>query len=327
MYNLIKPFLFAFDPEDIHRITFKILPHIPKKIKNFYKIEDEKLNRNLFGINFPNPIGLAAGLDKNGEVYNHLSDFGFGFIEIGTITPMKQHGNEKPRLYRLLKDEALINRMGFNNHGVYKLIDNINKNGKNDIILGINVGKNKSTDNKNAYIDYIYCMTKLEDYADYFTINISSPNTPNLRDLQKPKELKNLLLRISDALIKKPVLLKVSPDINNKELEDIVKSSEGLIDGFVATNTTIYKNDINKKYRSYQGGLSGKPVKEASTKVIKVLNTLTDLPIIGSGGIMNEYDAIEKIESGADLIQIYTGLIYKGPKLIKDINKKILSNF
>lgn len=327
MYNLIKPFLFAFDPEDIHRITFKILPHIPKKIKNFYKIEDEKLNRNLFGINFPNPIGLAAGLDKNGEVYNHLSDFGFGFIEIGTITPMKQHGNEKPRLYRLLKDEALINRMGFNNHGVYKLIDNINKNGKNDIILGINVGKNKSTDNKNAYIDYIYCMTKLEDYADYFTINISSPNTPNLRDLQKPKELKNLLLRISDALIKKPVLLKVSPDINNKELEDIVKSSEGLIDGFVATNTTIYKNDINKKYRSYQGGLSGKPVKEASTKVIKVLNTLTDLPIIGSGGIMNEYDAIEKIEAGADLIQIYTGLIYKGPKLIKDINKKILSNF
>lgn len=195
---------------------------------------------------------------------------------------------------------------------------------KNKSILGINVGKNKLTENKNAYIDYIYCISKLEKYADYFTINISSPNTPNLRELQKPEDLKNLLLHIVDyTMTEKPLILKISPDINNKELEDIVKASEGLIDGFIATNTTIDRDNIDKKYKSLAGGLSGLPLRDKSTDVIHMLNKLTELPIIGSGGIISVEDANEKIDAGADLIQIYTGFIYKGPKLIKDINESL----
>lgn len=323
MYNLIKPILFSFDPEDIHKISFKLIPLVPKRIKNIYKVENEKLNREFFGIKFPNPVGLAAGLDKDGVIYDHLSEFGFGFIEIGTVTPLKQIGNEKPRLHRLVRENALINRMGFNNKGIYNMINNLDKK-INKPILGINVGKNKLTDNKTAHVDYSYCISKLDHYADYFTINISSPNTPNLRELQKPEELRNLLLQIVDyTMTQKPILLKISPDINNKELEDIVKASEDLIDGYVATNTTVDRDKI-KGYNSCSGGLSGAPLREKSTAVIHMLNKLTNLPIIGSGGIMSVEDAIEKIDAGADLIQIYTGFIFEGPKLIKDINKKLI---
>lgn len=323
MYNLIKPILFSFDPEDIHKISFKLIPLVPKRIKNIYKVENDKLNREFFGIKFPNPVGLAAGLDKDGVIYDHLSEFGFGFIEIGTVTPLKQIGNEKPRLHRLVRENALINRMGFNNKGIYNMINNLDKK-INKPILGINVGKNKLTDNKTAHVDYSYCISKLDHYADYFTINISSPNTPNLRELQKPEELRNLLLQIVDhTMTQKPILLKISPDINNKELEDIVKASEDLIDGYVATNTTVDRDKI-KGYNSCSGGLSGAPLREKSTAVIHMLNKLTNLPIIGSGGIMSVEDAIEKIDAGADLIQIYTGFIFEGPKLIKDINKKLI---
>lgn len=323
MYNLIKPILFSFDPEDIHKISFKLIPLVPKRIKNIYKVENEKLNREFFGIKFPNPVGLAAGLDKDGVIYDHLSEFGFGFIEIGTVTPLKQIGNEKPRLHRLVRENALINRMGFNNKGIYNMINNLDKK-INKPILGINVGKNKLTDNKTAHVDYSYCISKLDHYADYFTINISSPNTPNLRELQKPEELRNLLLQIVDhTMTEKPILLKISPDINNKELEDIVKASEDLVDGYVATNTTVDRDKI-KGYNSCSGGLSGAPLREKSTAVIHMLNKLTNLPIIGSGGIMSVEDAIEKIDAGADLIQIYTGFIFEGPKLIKDINKKLI---
>lgn len=323
MYNLIKPILFSFDPEDIHKISFKLIPLVPKRIKNIYKVENDKLNREFFGIKFPNPVGLAAGLDKDGVIYDHLSEFGFGFIEIGTVTPLKQIGNEKPRLHRLVRENALINRMGFNNKGIYNMINNLDKK-INKPILGINVGKNKLTDNKTAHVDYSYCISKLEHYADYFTINISSPNTPNLRELQKPEELRNLLLQIVDhTMTEKPILLKISPDINNKELEDIVKASEDLVDGYVATNTTVDRDKI-KGYNSCSGGLSGAPLREKSTAVIHMLNKLTNLPIIGSGGIMSVEDAIEKIDAGADLIQIYTGFIFEGPKLIKDINKKLI---
>lgn len=323
MYNLIKPILFSFDPEDIHKISFKLIPLIPKIIKNIYKVENDKLNREFFGIKFPNPVGLAAGLDKDGVIYDHLSDFGFGFVEIGTVTPMKQMGNEKPRLHRLVKEKALINRMGFNNRGIYNMVNNLEKK-INKPVLGINIGKNKFTENKNAYIDYVYCISKLENYVDYFTINISSPNTPNLRDLQKPEDLKKLLLQISDTATEKPILLKISPDLNNKELEDIVKASEGLVNGFIATNTTIDRDKIPYKYKSYIGGLSGEPLREKSTALIKMLNNLTDLPIIGSGGIMSAEDALEKMDAGADLIQIYTGFIFNGPKLIKDINELLI---
>lgn len=325
MYNLIKPILFSFDPEDIHKISFKLIPLIPKSIKKIYSIEDEKLNREFFGVKFKNPIGIAAGFDKDGVIYDHLSDFGFGFVEVGTVTPLKQLGNEKPRLHRLIKENALINRMGFNNKGIYNMIKNLDKK-INRPILGINIGKNKLTNNKTAYVDYAYCVAKLEQYADYFTINISSPNTPDLRELQKPEELKNLLLHIiDDTMTEKPILIKISPDLNNKELEDIVKASEGLINGFVATNTTMDRDKIPNKYKSYIGGLSGTPLKEKSTNVIYMLNKLTNLPIIGSGGIMTASDALEKIDAGADLIQIYTGFIYNGPQLLKDINRKIIS--
>jgi dihydroorotate dehydrogenase len=237
---------------------------------------------------------------------------------------MKQKGNEKPRLYRLVKENALINRMGFNNLGLYNLINNIENRNKN-IILGANIGKNKFTENKNAYIDYSYCISKLEHYVDYFTINISSPNTPDLRELQKPEDLRKLLLYISDTMTEKPILLKISPDINNRELEDIVKASDDLINGYVATNTTTDRDKI-KGYKSCSGGLSGLPLKEKSTAVIQMLNKLTDLPIIGSGGIISAEDALEKIDAGADLVQIYTGFIFKGPQLIKDINKKLINN-
>lgn len=324
MYNLIKPILFSFDPESIHSLTFKALPLIPDKIKNLYKVEDAKLEREFFGIKFPNPVGLAAGLDKDGVVFEELSKFGFGFIEIGTITPMKQSGNEKPRIFRIIKENALINRMGFNNLGIYNLVDNLQNRNKN-IVLGANIGKNKLTENKSAYIDYCYCISKLENYVDYFTINVSSPNTPDLRDLQKPEGLRKLLLHISDTGTEKPILLKISPDISIKELNQIVEASENLVNGFVATNTTVDRNNIDKKYRSLVGGLSGSPLKEKSTSIIYQLNRLTNLPIIGSGGIISADDAIEKISAGADLVQIYTGFIYKGPKLIKDINKKLLT--
>lgn len=323
MYNLIKPILFSFDPEDIHKISFKLIPIIPKAIKKMYSIEDKRLNREFFGIKFPNPVGLAAGLDKDGVIYDHLADFGFGFVEIGTVTPLKQLGNEKPRLHRLVKENALINRMGFNNKGIYNMINNLDKK-TNKPILGINIGKNKLTNNKTAHVDYTYCISKLNQYADYFTINVSSPNTPDLRELQKPEELKNLLLHIvDDTMTEKPILLKISPDINNRELEDIVRASEGLINGFVATNTTVDRDQI-KGYKSCPGGLSGTPLKEKSTAVIYMLNKLTDLPIIGSGGIMTAEDANEKIDAGADLIQIYTGFIFNGPKLIKEINNSLL---
>ena len=341
MYKvLIKPILFLFDPEKVHYFVFNSLrfwmkvPGIKGIIRSSYQLKNEKLKRELFGITFDNPVGLAAGFDKNAVLFNELSHFGFGFIEIGTLTPQPQEGNPKKRLFRLPKDEAIINRMGFNNEGVEAAIERL-KNRKEKIIIGGNIGKNKVTPNEEAISDYEICFNALFPYVDYFVVNVSSPNTPNLRALQDKEPLTALLSRLmqlnKDKDAPKPILLKIAPDLTNEQLDDIidiVKSTN--IDGVIATNTTIsrdnLKTDKNTVDTIGNGGVSGKPVSSRSTEVIKYLADKSNkaFPIIGVGGIHSADDAIEKLNAGADLVQIYTGFIYEGPSLVKKINKEIL---
>ncbi len=341
MYKvLIKPILFLFDPEKVHYFVFNSLrfwmkvPGIKGIIRSSYQLKNEKLKRELFGITFDNPVGLAAGFDKNAVLFNELSHFGFGFIEIGTLTPQPQEGNPKKRLFRLPKDEAIINRMGFNNEGVEAAIERL-KNRKEKIIIGGNIGKNKVTPNEEAISDYEICFNALFPYVDYFVVNVSSPNTPNLRALQDKEPLTALLSRLmqlnKEKDAPKPILLKIAPDLTNEQLDDIidiVKSTN--IDGVIATNTTIsrdnLKTDKNTVDTIGNGGVSGKPVSSRSTEVIKYLADKSNkaFPIIGVGGIHSADDAIEKLNAGADLVQIYTGFIYEGPSLVKKINKEIL---
>ncbi len=341
MYKfLIRPILFCFSPENIHNFVFFILkmaskiPYISNFLKFFFHIKDKKLEKEIMGIKFPNPVGLAAGLDKDAEAFDILSHLGFGFIEIGTLTPKAQDGNQKPRCFRLKNDKALINRMGFNNLGIEKAIKNL-KNKKSNLIVGGNIGKNKVTKNEDAIKDYIFSFEKLFDFVDYFVINISSPNTPNLRKLQSKEPLENLLSEIQKRNLKKskpkPILLKISPDLSFPEIDDIIEIIfHTKIDGIVATNTTISRENLSyskEKINNFgNGGLSGKPLKDRSTEIIRYIakKSKKKFVIIGVGGIMTEKDAIEKLEAGADLIQIYTGFIYEGVNLIKKINKKIL---
>lgn len=300
-----------------------------------YSVQNPKLERKLFGITFPNPVGLAAGFDKNASMYNDLAYCGFGFIEIGTITPLSQPGNDKPRLFRLKKDKAIINRMGFNNGGVELAVENL-KRRKTNVIIGGNIGKNKITANEDATSDYVKAFEGLFQYVDYFVVNVSSPNTPNLRALQEKEPLMDLLQSLQDVNSlkskRKPILLKIAPDLTNEQLDDIIDIVNIVkLDGVIATNTTISREglvtDNNKVNSIGAGGLSGKPLKKRSTEVIKYLSEKSgkSFPIIGVGGIHSPEDAIEKIKAGADLIQLYTGFIYEGPNLIKKINKKILA--
>ena len=343
MYKyLIKPFLFFFSPETAHSLVFSVLsfinkiPGISAIIRSIYLIKDKRLERTVFGITFPNPVGLGAGFDKDGKYIDELSNLGFGFIEIGTVTPVGQPGNEKPRCFRLPEDEALINKMGFNNEGVDSMVDRL-KNRKPGIIVGGNIGKNKITANENAVNDYDICFNALHDYVDYFVVNVSSPNTPNLRQLQEKEPLTKLLLHLKSLNNQKknpkPILLKIAPDLTNEQLDDIIEIViQTKIDGVVATNTTISREGLTTNEAtviSYgMGGLSGKPLTKRSTEVIKYLSTKSNkaFPIIGVGGIHSPENAIEKLNAGADLIQIYTGFIYEGPSLIKKINKRILSD-
>ena len=299
-----------------------------------FNFDDPSLVRNVFGIEFKNPIGLAAGFDKDANLIDIFNDFGFGFIEIGTLTPKAQPGNPKPRLFRLIEDQALINRMGFNNKGTEKAIHKL-KSKKSRIIVGGNIGKNKTTPNENAAQDYLYCLNELYDYVDYFVVNISSPNTPDLRDLQSKEPLQELLKVLQEEINKKPhkkpLLLKIAPDLTDNHLIDIVDTINSLaLDGIVATNTTISREGLKTDYKKLEkidnGGLSGQPLRERSTEIIRFLKERLnrDIPIIGVGGIMNAKDAIEKIEAGATLIQVYTGFIYEGPALIKSINKALV---
>jgi dihydroorotate dehydrogenase len=292
-------------------------------------VNDKRLETEVFGLKFKNPVGLAAGFDKDAKLYSELSNFGFGFIEIGTLTPKPQDGNPKKRLFRLKKDNAIINRMGFNNGGVDEAIVRLKKN--KNVLIGGNIGKNKLTPNENAVDDYIICFEKLFDYVDYFVVNVSSPNTPNLRELQEKEPLKKLLGTLENNKLQttnhKPILLKIAPDLTNEQLLDIIDIvNETKIAGVIATNTTISREGLQSENRIEVGGLSGKPLTTRSTEVIRFLSEKSNksFPIIGVGGIHSAQDAIDKLDAGASLVQLYTGFIYEGPKLVKDINKAIL---
>jgi dihydroorotate dehydrogenase len=339
MYRLLKTILFKIDPEKAHHLVFSLIWlafQIPGVRGIWYtnSVRSKKLERDLFGIRFKNPVGLAAGMDKNAKLINQWFFMGFGFVEIGTVTPKPQSGNDKPRLFRLEEDEALINRMGFNNDGADKIARRLRGKYTN-LIIGGNIGKNKNTPNENALDDYRICFEKLYDFVDYFVVNVSSPNTPGLRELQERGPLTHLLGELNNLNAtkpkRKPILLKIAPDLTNEQLNDIVSIViETGIDGIIATNTTISRENLKTESAVVQeigaGGLSGKPLKDRSTEVIRYLRKRAGegLPIIGVGGIHSAEDALEKLEAGADLVQIYSGFVYEGPGLINDINRKLL---
>lgn len=343
MYKLIiRPILFLFDPEAVHHFTFRFLklihriPLVPQLLKAIYKVDDKQLERELFGLRFKNPVGLAAGFDKDAKLYEELSSFGFGFIEIGTLTPKPQPGNDKKRLFRLKEDSGIVNRMGFNNGGVDEAVKRLKKN--KHVLIGGNIGKNKVTPNERAVDDYLSCFDALFDHVDYFVVNVSSPNTPNLRELQDKEPLTKLLKTLVEENIKKseagnarkakPILLKIAPDLTDSQLLDIIDIvHDTKIDGVIATNTTIAREGLKSENQKETGGLSGKPLTQRSTEVIRFLAEKSHhaFPIIGVGGIHSPEDALEKINAGASLVQLYTGFIYEGPSLVKRINKAILS--
>lgn len=337
--SLIRPILFLFDPEQVHHFTFNVLkikggfPGFKPLLSLLFSYENPKLKRTLFGIRFKNPVGLAAGFDKDAKLIDELSAFGFGFIEIGTLTPKPQPGNDKPRLFRLPQDQAIINRMGFNNGGVAEAVERLKKR-TSTVIVGGNIGKNKLTPNENAFDDYASCFEALYDHVDYFVINVSSPNTPGLRELQEKEPLRKLLSyvkNLSEAKAKpKPILLKIAPDLSLSQLDDVIEIlKETKTDGIIATNTTISREGLNTPSAVVEsigaGGLSGKPLAKRSTEVISYLRKQlgSSYPIIAVGGIMSPQDAIDKLRAGADLIQLYTGFIYEGPSIVKRINKAI----
>lgn len=342
MYKqIIRPILFLVDAERIHHLVFRLLktvgwlPGAKTVLSGVFDYRKSKISRDLFGIHFKNPVGLAAGFDKDARLIDELGSLGFGFIEIGTLTPKPQPGNDKPRLFRLPKDKALINRMGFNNEGVFAAVARLKKR-RSDVIVGGNIGKNKITPNEKAFDDYGICFEALYEYVDYFVVNVSSPNTPGLRELQEKEPLKQLLThvkRLSNAKAKpKPVLLKIAPDLTNEQLKDIVEILQVTkTDGVIATNTTISREGLTTSkeeiMRIANGGLSGAPLKQKSTDVIRFLRKELgpSYPIIGVGGIMTPEDALEKFDAGANLIQLYTGFIYEGPSLIKEINQRLAS--
>lgn len=340
MYKIVKPIFFSMDPETAHhRVTgglrsFSKIWGAKSLLKSLYTVNDSRLEREVFGLKFKNPVGLAAGFDKNAEYIAEMAGMGFGFIEIGTVTPRPQPGNDKPRMFRLVEDEALINRMGFNNQGADVAAGRLKQlKARKELIIGGNIGKNKMTPNEEAVNDYIYCFNALFDYVDYFVVNVSSPNTPGLRDLQEKEPLKKILNTLQELnntkAIQRPILLKIAPDLTDSQLDDIVEIvTETQIAGVIATNTTISRADLNSDATLVEeaGGVSGKPLTKRSTEVIRYLASRSNrsFPIIGVGGIHSAEDAIEKLEAGASLVQVYTGFIYEGPALISKICKGLL---
>lgn len=331
----IRPILFYFDPEKVHYFTFSLIrllskiPGFSSLFKSLYDTNDPRLETEVFGLKFRNPVGLAAGFDKDAKLYKELSNFGFGFIEIGTLTPEGQDGNPKNRLFRLKEDNAIINRMGFNNGGVQQAVERLKQN--KGVLIGGNIGKNKLTPNEDASADYETCFDALYDYVDYFAVNVSSPNTPNLRALQDKEPLTKLLQTLQNKNLakpkQKPILLKIAPDLTDEQLLDVIDIvKETKIAGVIATNTTIFREGLQSDNKTELGGLSGKPLTKRSTEVIRFLSEKSNkaFPIIGVGGIHSADDAIEKLEAGACLVQLYTGFIYEGPALVKAINRKIL---
>lgn len=343
MYKqIIRPVLFLFDPEKVHHFTFSFvkaihkIPFVPYILRSMYQINDKRLERNLFGLTFKNPVGLAAGFDKNAQLYNELANFGFGFIEIGTVTPKGQTGNPKKRLFRLKEDKGIINRMGFNNEGLKEAVKQLKKN-KGNVIIGGNIGKNTDTIAENYTSDYLTCFEGLHPYVDYFVLNVSCPNVGShakLEDADYLKELITAVQKINKTKAQpKPILLKIAPDLNTQQLDEIIELIlQTKIAGVIASNTSVNRTGLQTNKSKLQaignGGLSGKPIKDRSTSVIKYLadNSNKAFPIIGVGGVHSDKDALEKINAGADLVQVYTGFIYEGPKLIKRINKAILKD-
>ncbi|GAB3708352.1 quinone-dependent dihydroorotate dehydrogenase [Spirosoma flavus] len=351
MYKrIILPLLFRFDAETIHHTVtrflkfFLALPGLSSLFRSYYVVEDKRLIRNVFGITFPNPVGMAAGFDKNAELVSELSDLGFGFVEIGTVTPRPQAGNPRPRLFRLKADLGIINRMGFNNKGAGPAAERLRHFAKNrgnrQVIVGGNIGKNKDTPNDEATQDYLFNFRELFDAVDYFVVNVSSPNTPGLRDLQEREPLTRLLSAIQEEnrqqsarldISTKPVLLKIAPDLTNGQLDDIIAIvAETGISGVIATNTTISRDGLQTPAAAVEemgaGGVSGQPLRERATDVIRYLHQQSggSFPIIGVGGIASAEDAFEKLNAGASLIQVYTSFIYEGPALARRINRGLL---
>jgi len=346
MYKIIRSVLFMFDPEDVHYFAMfwlKIISRIPflkRLISNQLAAKNDSLKKNVLGIEFPNPVGLAAGFDKNASYLNELEMLGFGSVEIGTVTPLAQSGNDRPRLFRLPADKALINRMGFNNEGVQKVAERLRiwklkrpLSDKNRMIIGGNIGKNKITPNENAWKDYEICFTALHDVVDYFVVNVSSPNTPGLRELQEKDSLKIILTNLQSLNSKlqnpKPILLKIAPDLTLPQIDDVIDLAlEIKLDGIVATNTTISREGLCNQSQATAketGGLSGLPVQKRSTEIVKYLFEKTNgsIQILASGGIFTSADAREKLDAGASLIQIWTGFIYEGPAIVKKICSKL----
>lgn len=352
LYTFIRNLLFCLPPEKAHHFSMQCLkvatkiPVTDQIIRNCYQFKSQELERNLFGLRFPNPVGLGAGFDKNAQYLNEMEALGFGFVEIGTVTPKAQPGNEQPRLFRLPADQALINRMGFNNEGVESVKkrlakwndDKATKSGTSQsMIVGGNIGKNKITENENAWKDYTTCFNTLYSEVDYFVVNVSSPNTPGLRALQEKDALRKIFNELQNENAgkpkPKPILLKIAPDLTNEQLDDIISlAGEIQLSGLVATNTTIDRSTLSKSSEAKSekigmGGLSGKPLQERSTAVLAYLseNTHHRLPIIASGGIFNGADALEKINNGAVLVQVWTGFIYEGPAIVKNICQNLIA--
>ncbi|GGG59624.1 quinone-dependent dihydroorotate dehydrogenase [Bizionia arctica] len=341
MYKLlIRPLFFLFDPEKIHHFTFSLvrflnkLPFVSYLIRSIYVVEDARLERDLFGLKFINPVGLAAGFDKNAVLYNELANFGFGFIEIGTVTPKRQEGNPKQRLFRLKDDQGIINRMGFNNEGLETAIKQLKQN-KGKLLIGGNIGKNTQTKPEDYTADYLTCFNGLHPYVDYFVLNVSCPNVGSHAKLNDKDYLEELIGTVQKANknfeLQKPILLKIAPDLNTNQLDEIIELiAITKLDGVIASNTSMDRTGLKTSESQLEsignGGLSGQPIKAKSTQVIKYLSEKSNkaFPIIGVGGIHSATDALEKLDAGADLIQLYTGFIYEGPKLIKDINKALL---
>ena len=340
--SIIRKILFKFDPEAVHYFTFDLIkivskiPFISVLIRSIFQVNHPSLERELFGLRFKNPVGLAAGFDKNAVLYNELANFGFGFIEIGTVTPKAQAGNPKKRLFRLQDDKGIINRMGFNNAGLEGVITQLKKN-KKKIIIGGNIGKNTQTVPDEYTNDYLECFGALHPYVDYFVLNVSCPNVGSHAKLNDKNYLEELIHAVQSLnttfQVSKPILLKISPDLNNTQLDEIitlVKTTK--IDGVIASNTSVSRENLKADTTTLKsignGGVSGQPITTKSTQVIKYLseNSQNEFPIIGVGGIHSEKDALDKLSAGADLVQIYTGFIYEGPALVKRINKAVLKS-
>ncbi|MBJ6368320.1 quinone-dependent dihydroorotate dehydrogenase [Snuella sedimenti] len=341
MYKLLlRPLFFKIDPEKIHHFIFSLvkntskIPGFKALYRSLYVVDDKRLERKLFGITFKNPVGLAAGFDKNAVLYNELANFGFGFIEIGTVTPKGQSGNPKKRLFRLKDDQGIINRMGFNNEGVEAAISQLKKN-KGKLVIGGNIGKNTATKPENYTKDYLACFNALHPYVDYFVLNVSCPNVGSHAKLNDKEYLEELISAVQKANKtfekQKPILLKIAPDLNDNQLDEIVELVNATnLDGVIASNTSTDRRNLKATKEQLEaignGGLSGQPIKEKCTRTIKYLAEKSNkaFPIIGVGGIHSANDALEKIKAGADLVQIYTGFIYEGPGLVKAINKALL---